>query len=106
MKCPQCGSDVWDNRNKKINPKSPDWRCKNKACAFVKWDKPYTPPQEETTEPQAQEQPSNIDLGKKENNRLICRTDLMCTCITKYGEANLPDDVVNLFNMYWNEISK
>ena len=31
--CPICGErGFWDNRENKKNPKSPDWKCKNKAC--------------------------------------------------------------------------
>lgn len=31
--CPICGErGFWDNREGKKNPKSPDWKCKNKAC--------------------------------------------------------------------------
>jgi hypothetical protein len=30
--CPECGGPVWDNRDKKRNPKAPDWKCKNKTC--------------------------------------------------------------------------
>lgn len=31
--CPICGQrGFWDNRQGKNNPKSPDWKCKNKAC--------------------------------------------------------------------------
>jgi hypothetical protein len=33
--CPTCGSEVWDNRGKKKNPKSPDFKCKaDKEHAF------------------------------------------------------------------------
>src|SRR5690348_16184054 len=31
-KCPKCGSDMWDNRQDKRNPKAPDFKCKNKAA--------------------------------------------------------------------------
>ena len=37
VKCGVCGNDVWDNREGKMNPKSPDFKCKNKACAAVAW---------------------------------------------------------------------
>lgn len=30
--CPNCGGPMWDNREGKRNPKSPDFKCKDKAC--------------------------------------------------------------------------
>lgn len=36
--CPNCGGEMWDNRQSKKNPKMPDFRCKNKEC---KDDKGY-----------------------------------------------------------------
>ena len=30
--CPKCGGKVWDNREGKKNPKSPDWKCRDKTC--------------------------------------------------------------------------
>jgi len=38
-KCKNCGSDCWDNRENKKNPKSPDYRCKDKKCNSVAWIK-------------------------------------------------------------------
>lgn len=40
MKCTQCGSDMWDNRGRKKNPKQPDYACKNKECGYAIWDTP------------------------------------------------------------------
>jgi hypothetical protein len=37
--CPKCGGAMWDNREKKQNPKGPDFKCKDKEC---KDDKGYT----------------------------------------------------------------
>jgi hypothetical protein len=37
MECPQCGGEMWDNRGKKKNPKQPDFRCKDEACAKAVW---------------------------------------------------------------------
>jgi len=42
MQCPKCGSDVWDNRSKKLaggmKPNAPDFSCKNKDdCGWVQW---------------------------------------------------------------------
>ena len=33
----RCGSAMWDNRADKVNPKSPDFRCKDKTCGNVVW---------------------------------------------------------------------
>lgn len=37
--CPKCGSEMWDNRADKRNPKAPDFKCKNKAtCGHGIWN--------------------------------------------------------------------
>lgn len=35
--CPECGGQMWDNRDKKTNPKAPDFKCKDKTCTGVIW---------------------------------------------------------------------
>lgn len=35
--CPKCGSEMWDNRGKKTNPKAPDFKCKNQDCGHAIW---------------------------------------------------------------------
>lgn len=35
--CPKCSGDMWDNRKDKINPKAPDFKCKNKECGGAIW---------------------------------------------------------------------
>jgi hypothetical protein len=35
--CPKCGGEMWDNREKKTNPKAPDFKCKDKDCDGVIW---------------------------------------------------------------------
>ena len=39
--CPNCGGPVWDNRAKKASgqftPKSPDFTCRDKECAWAMW---------------------------------------------------------------------
>ena len=37
MECPNCGGPMWDNRNRKKTPKSPDFRCKSQECGKVVW---------------------------------------------------------------------
>lgn len=48
--CPTCSSSMWDNRPKKqageMNPKAPDFKCKDKSCQGVIWkhgEKPRGP---------------------------------------------------------------
>jgi hypothetical protein len=44
--CPTCSGAMWDNREKKTNPKAPDWKCKDKSCQGVIWrhgEKPRGP---------------------------------------------------------------
>lgn len=46
--CPECqGEKVWDNRENKLNPKGPDFKCANKEnCGLAMWiiDKPKDKP--------------------------------------------------------------
>jgi hypothetical protein len=36
--CPKCGSkEMWDNRERKTNPKAPDFKCKDPKCGGVIW---------------------------------------------------------------------
>ena len=35
--CEKCGGAMWDNRIDKKNPKGPDFKCKDKACAHAVW---------------------------------------------------------------------
>lgn len=35
--CPECGGQMWDNREKKTNPKAPDFKCRDKGCSGVIW---------------------------------------------------------------------
>lgn len=37
MNCPKCNSEMWDNREDKKNPKSPDYKCKDKTCGHAIW---------------------------------------------------------------------
>jgi hypothetical protein len=49
--CPKCGSDMWDNRGRKTNPRAPDFRCKDKAnCDGAIW--PEKQSQQATTQTQ------------------------------------------------------
>jgi hypothetical protein len=45
MNCPLCGGEMWDNRQRKTNPKQPDFKCKDPQCTGVIWPpiKPKTP---------------------------------------------------------------
>jgi hypothetical protein len=35
--CPECSGPMWGNREKKTNPKAPDFKCKDKSCTGVIW---------------------------------------------------------------------
>lgn len=35
--CPECSGPMWDNREKKTNPKAPDFKCRDKGCTGVIW---------------------------------------------------------------------
>ena len=35
--CPKCGGKMWDNRLGKRNPKSPDFKCRDRSCDGVIW---------------------------------------------------------------------
>lgn len=52
--CPKCGGDMWDNRVGKKNPKSPDFKCRDKSCDGVIW-----PPREKKGGAGASAAPSN-----------------------------------------------
>jgi hypothetical protein len=41
--CEKCGSEMWDNRKDKKNPKGPDFKCKDKNCAHAVWLTPFRP---------------------------------------------------------------
>lgn len=42
--CPECGGAMWDNREKKTNPKAPDFKCRDKGCSGVIWKYKAPPP--------------------------------------------------------------
>ncbi len=117
MKCPECKkSDVWDNvkenDEREINGEKlrPDYSCKDKeVCGWVKWR-----PKEgkeilvETHKPRPLSEIKNDPYleGKKDNNRLICRTDLMSAVVNKLGETTTTQDMKQVFNDLWEEIEK
>jgi hypothetical protein len=37
MNCPKCNGEMWDNRQKKTNPKAPDYKCKDVECDGLIW---------------------------------------------------------------------
>ena len=51
--CPKCGGNMWDNRLNKRNPKSPDFKCKDRSCDGVIWP----PRQAQRSTPRPQQQP-------------------------------------------------
>jgi hypothetical protein len=63
--CPTCGTSMWDNRPKKaageMNPKAPDFKCKDKSCQGVIWKYGEKPRAPRATAPQVA--PSSDDDG-------------------------------------------
>jgi len=61
--CPNCSSEMWDNRPKKqsgeFKPTSPDFKCKNKECGHVVW--PAKGSESSKIEPQATKLPMTKD---------------------------------------------
>ena len=41
--CPKCNGRMWDNREKKTNPKAPDYKCRDKACDGLYWPGAWPP---------------------------------------------------------------
>ena len=37
VSCPKCGGRMWDNRLTKRNPKTPDYKCRDRNCDGVVW---------------------------------------------------------------------
>ena len=35
--CPKCDGPMWDNRTNKLNPRGPDYKCKDKECGGAAW---------------------------------------------------------------------
>lgn len=54
--CPKCGGEMWDNRERKLNPKAPDFKCKDKNCDGVIW-----PPKNNPDDFQAQTTQEAVD---------------------------------------------
>ena len=55
--CPKCGSDMWDNRLNKKNPRAPDFKCKDKTCDGVIWPQKEGKQQARQSAPPRQEGP-------------------------------------------------
>lgn len=61
--CPKCGGDMWDNRKRKLNPKAPDYKCKDKDCDGVIWPEKGNNPKEDI-------EPQSIDEALREFDRM------------------------------------
>lgn len=55
--CPKCGSNMFDNRESKQNPKAPDFKCKDRNCDGVIW------PPRKTAPKKAPEAPKGYNAG-------------------------------------------
>ena len=119
MLCPQCNkSECWDNTvandERALNGEKlrPDYSCKDKECGWVMWRPKDGKKQilKETSKPTPPvEHKSGKDEyidGKKENNRLICRNNLMIEIIDSYNGITDNKGMVELFNFFWEIIEK
>jgi len=77
------------------------------SCPECKQNLNMQPGMEAPQKPKVIMQPipvhNGIDLGKKENNKLICRTDLMVEVIKK---DMMPEEHLKLHDFYWEHINK
>lgn len=70
MQCPKCGSDVYDNRPKKLSgafkANAPDFKCQKKSCDWVQWPPKDQPPAPivPPSAPQAQPGASSSHFGR------------------------------------------
>ena len=44
QRCEDCGGPVYDNRESKLKPTSPDYKCKDPDCGWAKWLTPKGDP--------------------------------------------------------------
>lgn len=51
--CPKCKGKMWDNREKKTNPKAPDFKCRDKSCDGVFWPGQWPPKAPDATQTDA-----------------------------------------------------
>jgi phage RecT family recombinase len=42
-RCPVCTGEMWDSRDRKTNPKAPDFQCKDNSCKGVYWPGQWPP---------------------------------------------------------------
>ena len=132
MECPICAKVMWDNRSKKLNPKAPDYRCKDPECKYsLNSDTGEYEPGEFTTgvwlkkevekheeqiqqsvkpkvEPKPEPKKDEFVEGKKENARLMTRNTLMCEVIKVFGlmGAINPEEMIATFNKLWAEVER
>ena len=77
--CPVCGGPMWDNRKDKASgrssPKSPDFKCKDKACGKAVWEDSNTDskPKAETkpAAPKSTEKPVDESVEKRKKRAVI-----------------------------------
>lgn len=96
MQCEKCGGDCWDNRQKKTNPKAPDFKCKDVSCGWVKW-----PPRISNREPISQGMKALADKTNTlmDGNRLeALRLAVECTKSTGKDPLETADRFLNYLN--------
>jgi hypothetical protein len=75
--CPKCGGPMWDNRDKKTNPKAPDFKCKNKECDGAVW-----PPKDNGNG----QQPESVSADSKATQPQIVKIHAICGKLYKTPE--------------------
>lgn len=109
MNCPVCGGEMWDNREKKKNPKAPDYKCKNVECAAaggVIW--PEKGVKKVLVETNHAPIVPKANGSSTEMMRLSYRKDLMNNLITVYGStpAFASGEIIEMFHAYWKVIEE
>jgi len=82
MNCPDCGGAMWDNRDSKKNPRSPDWKCKNKACGKGVWladGEVQDEPRPQPSPPRSASALGGLTAQQQANARQLVRETYMST---------------------------
>lgn len=102
-KCPTCSGRMWDNRTNKTNPKSPDFKCRNRSCDGAYWPGQWPPAPAATEEQKAKILAllATADLNDDAKAKTLARVNdatkpltakTACTIIDKLEKLAEPDD--------------
>ena len=101
MLCPKCQSECWDNRQKKTNPKAPDFKCKNQDCGYAIWP-PKLKEEKTIAQSMAKDAPKNNNASL---NAMVLSyaKDLTIAEIQATGSVG---DLINNVRTYYIELCK